>query len=229
MKKLFLIPARGGSKGLPRKNILPLAGKPMICHTIDAAKEVMDQGDVLCISTDDSEIINVLNKQGFEVPFVRPKELASDKASTDQVINHAIQWYKEKGISFDLVILLQPTSPLRTEKHITEALNLWNGDIDMVVSVKETEANPYYVLFEENDSGFLRKSKNGNFTRRQDCPKVYEYNGAIYLFSAKNFVNKGLAGFSKIKKSVMPKWNSIDIDDLTDFMIAEYLIRNEKK
>lgn len=201
----------------------------MICHTIDAAKEVMDQGDELCISTDDSEIINVLNKQGFEVPFVRPKELASDKASTDQVINHAIQWYMEKGISFDLVILLQPTSPLRTEKHITEALNLWNGDIDMVVSVKETEANPYYVLFEENDSGFLQKSKNGNFTRRQDCPKVYEYNGAIYLFSAKNFVNKGLAGFSKIKKSVMPKWNSIDIDDLTDFMIAEYLIRNEKK
>lgn len=198
----------------------------MICYTIDAAKEAMNQGDELCISTDDSEIILVLNKQGIEVPFVRPKELASDKASTEQVINHAIHWYKAKGISFDMIVLLQPTSPLRTGKHIMEALNLWNGNIDMVVSVKETEANPYYVLFEENDSGFLRKSKKGNFTRRQDCPKVYEYNGAIYLFSADNFINKGLAGFSKIKKSVMPKLSSIDIDDLTDFMIAEYLIKN---
>ena len=229
MKKLFLIPARGGSKGLPRKNILPLAGKPMICYTVDAAKEAMAQGDELCISTDDSEIINVLNKHGFEVPFVRPKELASDIASTDQVINHAIHWYKAKGMFFDMVVLLQPTSPLRTGKHIKEALNLWNENFDMVVSVKETEANPYYVLYEENDSGFLRKSKEGNFTRRQDCPKVYEYNGAIYLFSADNFISKGLAGFSKIKKSVMPKLNSIDIDDLTDFMIAEYLINNEMK
>ena len=227
MKKLFLIPARGGSKGLPRKNILPLAGKPMIYYTIDAAKGALQPGDELCVSTDDAEIIQVIKNYGLEVPFVRPDELASDTASSDQVISHTIQWYKDQGKSFDLIVLLQPTSPLRNANHINEAMKLWKEDIDIVVSVKETEANPYYVLFEENESGFLRKSKEGKFTRRQDCPKVYEYNGAIYIFSVQKFLAVGLAGFSNIKKTVMPKLNSIDIDDYLDFMMAEYYIKNK--
>lgn len=228
MKKLFLIPARGGSKGLPRKNILPLAGRPMIEYTLDAAKGAMEPEDELCLSTDDNEIIQVAKDYGVEVPFVRPAELASDTASSEAVIKHAIEWYKETGKSFDLVVLLQVTSPLRSATHVKEALTHWSNDVDMIVSVKETDSNPYYVLFEENEEGFLEKSKEGNFTRRQDCPKVYEYNGAIYVFSVEKFITQGFGGFTKIKKAEMPKLNSIDIDDQLDFIMAEYCIKKEK-
>lgn len=224
MKKLFLIPARGGSKGLPRKNILPLAGRPMIYYTLDAAKGAMESGDELCVSTDDEEIIQVVKEYGVEVPFVRPAELASDTASSEAVIKHAIEWYKRRGKSFDVVVLLQVTSPLRNSNHINEALALWSNDVDMIVSVKETDSNPYYVLFEENEKGFLEKSKEGNFDRRQDCPKVYEYNGAIYIFGLDKFKESGFKSVSKIRKYVMNKRTSLDVDDATDFQLAALLV-----
>ena len=224
MKKLFLIPARGGSKGLPRKNILPLAGKPMICYSIDAAREAMDPDDELCVSTDDLEIIEVVEDYGIDVPFERPAELASDAASSEQVITHAIQWYRVRGIEFDIIILLQPTSPLRNAIHIKEAINLWSNETDIVVSVKETDSNPYYVLFEEDEDGFLHKSKDGEFTRRQDCPKVYEINGAIYVMDAMTFgKNINVVG-KKIRKYLMEKIDSIDVDDQVDFDNAELIL-----
>lgn len=223
MKKLFLIPARGGSKGLPRKNILPLAGRPMIHYTLDAAKGAMEPGDELCVSTDDEEIIQVVKDCGVEVPFKRPAELASDTASSEAVIKHAIEWYKERGKSFDVVVLLQVTSPLRNATHVKEALALWSDEIDMVVSVKETDANPYYVLFEEYEKGFLEKSKEGNFTRRQDCPKVYEYNGAVYIFGSADFEKGGFTSFTKIRKYVMDKRASLDVDDEIDYRLAVIL------
>lgn len=226
MKKLFLIPARGGSKGLPRKNILELAGRPMIHYTIDAAKGVMGTHDRICVSTDDEEIKKVVEEYGVNVPFIRPAEFASDSASSEVVIKHAIEWYRGKGEFFDIVVLLQVTSPLRSAKHINDALSIWNQDLDMVVSVKETDSNPYYVLFEEDKNGFLSKSKKGMFTRRQDCPKVYEYNGAVYVFSVEKFESLGLMNFRKIKKSIMSKVASIDIDDKIDFMIAQYYLEN---
>lgn len=225
MKKLFLIPARGGSKGLLRKNILSLDGLPMIYYTLDAAKNAMSKDDVICVSTDDTEIIQKVNEWGLEVPFTRPKELASDISTTQEVIKHALDWYLERNIIFDLIVLLQPTSPLRNAEHINKALGLWNKDLDMVVSVKETDANPYYVLFEENESGFLEISKKGEFTRRQDCPKVYEYNGAIYLFSVNKFYSLGFAKFSKIRKFEMPAFYSVDIDDMADFLVAETYLK----
>ena len=228
MKKLFLIPVRGGSKGLPRKNILPLAGRPMIEYTLDAAKGAMDEGDELCVSTDDSEIISVVKDYGVEVPFVRPKELASDTAGSEEVIRHALDWYKEKGLEFDLVVLLQVTSPLRNAQHVKEAVELWDSDIDMVVSVKETDANPYYVLFEENEKGFLLMSKDGNFTRRQDCPHVYELNGAIYLIDPVRIQENFFKALTKKRKYLMDKRCSLDIDDNIDFKLAEIFINGNK-
>jgi N-acylneuraminate cytidylyltransferase len=225
MRKLFLIPARGGSKGLPRKNVLPLAGRPMIYYTLDAAKEAAETGDEICVSTDDLEIIGAVQNYGLEVPFVRPAELASDTASSQQVIEHAIQWYAQCGQEFDVIVLLQVTSPLRNGKHVKEALELWSPDLEMVVSVKETDSNPYYVLFEENEKGFLLRSKEGHFTRRQDCPVVYEFNGAIYIISLSAFIEKGFGGFTKIKKYVMDKRSSVDIDDAIDFQLVEILIK----
>lgn len=225
MRKLFLIPARGGSKGLPRKNILPLAGRPMIYYTLDAALGAMESGDEVCVSTDDLEIIEKVQDYGLSVPFIRPAELASDIASTEDVIRHAIDWYIARELNFDIVILLQPTSPLRKSTHIKDAISIYNESIDMVVSVKETDSNPYYVLFEEDKNGWLHNCKSGNFTRRQDCPKVYEYNGGIYVFGTKNFLSRGFSQTKKIKKLLMSKKDSIDIDDFLDFKYAETILK----
>lgn len=229
MRKLFLIPARGGSKGLPRKNILPLAGRPMICYTLDAAIGALEEGDEICVSTDDDEIIQVVEDFGIRVPFVRPRELASDIARSEDVIRHALQWYNLKGLDFDAVVLLQVTSPLRNAEHVREALKLWTPKLDMIVSVKETDANPYYVLFEESENGFLRKSKEGKFTRRQDCPPVYELNGAIYIINARSLKEKEMQSFTRVKKIVMNHLTSIDIDTEMDWRIAEFLLKDDKK
>lgn len=229
MKKLFLIPARGGSKGLPGKNILSLSGKPMIVYSIDAILPLLEPDDEICVSTDDQKIVDVVEKHGIKVPFLRPKILSNDTASSQQVIEHALEWYSNQGVFFDVLVLLQPTSPLRTTNHIQEALNKWSKDIDMIVSVKQTDSNPYYSLFEEDKNSFLQKSKEGKFTRRQDCPKVYEFNGAIYIISVKSLENKSLNEFNKVKKYLMSKKSSVDIDDIIDFKLADLIIKEMNK
>ncbi|MEQ9265263.1 MAG: acylneuraminate cytidylyltransferase family protein [Balneolaceae bacterium] len=220
---LIIIPARGGSKGVPGKNIKKLRGKPLISYTIDAAREVLED-EYICLSTDSKEIKELAESIGLEVPFIRPSELAQDTSGTYEVLIHALDFYEQKGVSFDIVVLLQPTSPLRTKAHIKEALELYSDDLDMVVSVKETSANPYYVLFEEDSMGFLKKSKKGDFIRRQDCPRVWEYNGAIYIINVVSLRKKKLHQFERIRKYVMDDFHSIDIDTKLDFEIADYLI-----
>lgn len=229
MRSLFLIPARGGSKGLPRKNVLEINGKPLINYTIDAARGAMENSDVLCVSSDDSEIIRTVEDYGVEVPFVRPNELATDTSSTVDVINHALNYYKSIGMSFDSVVLLQVTSPLRKSSHITEALELYSEDIDMVTSVKLTDANPFFVLFQENEEGCLEKCMNGEFDRRQDCPDVFELNGAVYVINVNALGTKGWRNFSKIRKYVMPKIASVDIDDEIDFLVVKTIIEEYLK
>lgn len=223
---LFIIPARGGSKGLPRKNILPINGKPMICYTIDAARGVTTD-DHICVSTDDAEIKQVAEDYGLQVPFLRPSELATDTAGSREVILHAIDYYKKEGRNYSKVCLLQPTSPLRTSNHIAEAYALWNDGLDMVVSVKESKANPYFNLFEEDENGFLRKSKNGNFTRRQDAPQIWEYNGAIYIINVEAIALKVFAEFERIHKYPMNDLLSVDIDNKSDMEYLEYLIKKQ--
>lgn len=222
MKFLLLIPARGGSKGIPGKNIKSLAGKPLIGYTIEAAKEVAAIEDI-CVSTDSEEIISAVKSFGLSVPFRRPHELATDEATSEAVILHALGFYKEQN--YDAVVLLQPTSPLRTARHIREAIAAYRPDVDMVVSVKETKSNPYYVLVEEDNDGFLRKSKEGSFKRRQDCPKVYEYNGAIYVINIPRLLQSGISGLSHKIKYLMDQYDSVDIDDELDWMIAEARIK----
>jgi CMP-N,N'-diacetyllegionaminic acid synthase len=224
MRCLYLITARGGSKGIPGKNIKLLGGKPLIAYTIDAALGVAKREDI-CLSTDSPQIIGVAESLGLKVPFQRPAELATDTASSESVILHALDYFAARGIQYDVVVLLQPTSPFRTAKHIEEAMALFRNDIDMVVSVKETKANPYYLLTEENAEGFLIKSKEGNFTRRQDSPPVYEYNGAIYIINVDQLRMKGLAGFTRRVKYVMDKYASVDIDDELDWLVAEACLK----
>jgi N-acylneuraminate cytidylyltransferase len=222
MKPIIVIPARGGSKGVPRKNIKSLNGVPLIQYTLDAAREIFND-EIICVSTDDAEIIDFVEGIGLKVPFVRPNELSLDSSGTYEVLLHSIKFYEEKGHKPDTLILLQPTSPFRNANHIKEALQLYNDKLDMVVSVKKTKVNPYYLLFEEDSDGFLKKSKEANFITRQDCPDVWEFNGAIYIINIKTLKEKPLNCFEKVIKYEMDEFSSHDIDTPLDWEIAKYI------
>lgn len=226
MKPLIIIPARGGSKGVPGKNIKPLNGKPLIHYTIEAARAVFSDNEI-CVTTDDKKIKKVVEETGLKVPFLRPEKLAQDESGTYEVLLHAIEFYQNQGYNPDTIILLQPTSPLRTSKQIKEALSMYSVDIDMVVSVKETKSNPYYILFEEDKNGFLIKSKEANFTRRQDCPKVWEYNGAIYVINLNSLMKSPLNSFKRVIKYEMDEFSSHDIDTLFDWEVAEAITKKK--
>jgi len=225
MKLIAIIPARAGSKGIPRKNLKLLGEKPLIQYTVEAALKVFESKDII-VSTDDNEIKVLCENLGLKVPFLRPSSLATDTAGTQEVLLHAIDFLEKNGEFPDGICLLQPTSPFRKSQHVLEAIDIFkeNPEIDMVVSVKETEANPYYVLFEENLEGFLKKSKKGNFTRRQDVPKVWEINGAIYVIKVSSIKKKSISEFENVKKYSMEKKPSLDIDDLFDWKLAEQFL-----
>jgi len=220
---LFVIPARGGSKGIPGKNIKELGGKRLICYAIDLARKFAPDSQI-CVSTDSLEIKTVVEEYGLDVPFLRPDELSTDKAGTREVLLHAIEFYANGGKYFKAIVLLQPTSPFRKLDQLKEALKLYKHEIDMVVSVVEPDANPYYNLFEENESGFLQQSKPGQFTRRQDSPKVYQYNGAIYLINTGSIKKAPMNQFEKIIKFEMDKVSSVDLDTPLDWDWAEFLL-----
>ena len=227
MKPLIVIPARGGSKGVPGKNIKLLNGKPLIHYTIEAAQDVFEN-QYIYVSTDSLEIKEIAELSGLEIPSLRPKHLATDTANSRDVVLHALEQFKlSNGTDPDVIILLQPTSPFRNQKHIKEALELYKDTLDMVVSVKETDANPYYVLFEEDDNKFLKKSKESRTSRRQDAPKVWELNGAIYIINPKSIKQKSIGDFKKVIKYQMNDRSSIDIDTSLDWEFAEF-IANKK-
>ena len=228
MKKvLVLIPARGGSKGIPYKNIKLLNGKPLINYTLDLVKGIIPDDDV-CVSTDDEKIIKVVEDYGLKVPFVRPDELASDTATSLDVIFHAIKFYQEKGREYDYTLLLQPTSPLRTKEQLLECLDkIGKEEFEMIVSVKLTEVNPYYMLAEEDENGILKKSKESKFTRRQDCPDVWEYNGAFYLINNQALLQKKDTAVLEKKKLVMDTSSSVDIDTPLDWIITESILKEK--
>lgn len=228
MKVLAIIPARGGSKGLPKKNIKILGNKPLIAWSIDSAKQSLLINKVI-VSSDSDDIIRIAKEYGAEVPFKRPIELASDTATTLDVLKHAIDFYKQQNKQFDYLVLLQPTSPFRKNGEIDEMIKKSiASNADMVVSVKETSANPYYVLFEENDNGYLKKSKSANFTRRQDCPTVYEYNGSVYVVKIDSLLKQNSLAFNKTIKYVMDDIHSVDIDNQFDFDFAEFIMIKHK-
>jgi CMP-N,N'-diacetyllegionaminic acid synthase len=224
MKVLYLIPARGGSKGLPGKNIKILGDKPLIVYSIEFAMKNIKEGDELCISTDDKDAIEIAEKMGVNVPFIRPAVLASDSATSYDVIMHALEYYDKNDKNFDAVLLLQPTSPFRNQQDFENLILNYNDDVEMVVSVKLSKENPYFTLFEENEFGFLNKSKIGNFERRQDCPEVFAYNGSMYLMKINALKNRKINEFKKIKKILMPEKRSIDIDTMADWILAEFYL-----
>lgn len=221
---LVVIPARGGSKGIPGKNIKLLGGKPLLQYSLELAGQVAGEVTV-CISTDDPDIAAVAESLGCAVPFLRPQELSGDTAGTYEVLLHALDHYeREQGVHFDRLLLLQPTSPFRRLDQVVEALDLYERHRpQMVVSVVVSPANPYYNLFEEQD-GKLVKSKPGDFVRRQDCPEVFQYNGAIYVIDVAALRKAPLHHFTDVRKLVMDADSSLDLDVPRDWAFAEWLL-----
>ena len=222
----MVIPARGGSKGLPGKNIKMLCGKPLIAYSIDVARAFADDNNI-CVSTDSEEIKQVVEQYGLKVPFLRPDYLATDTATSDDVLIHAVNYYREQyGRTFKKLILLQPTSPLRTKEDVEEAIRLYRDDIDMVVSVMKSHAPA--VLCQDDEQGYVQLTYNKKTLGRQQLPDMYEFNGAVYVMSVDALLEKKMAGFTKIVKYVMSKEHSIDIDDIYDFLQVESILKYSK-
>jgi len=228
MRVLGTICARGGSKNLPRKNLRLLAGKPLIAYTIEVALNCKELERVV-VSTDDKEIARVAREYGAEVPFMRPKELATDTAPKWPVLHHIVNFLQTReGYEPEIVVDLDPTSPLRKAGHISECLRvLRNGpkDMDGVITVYESEKNPYFNMVEYDEEGYLKlvKSLPKNVIRRQDAPKVYSMNASIYALWRDSLMRSNGLFENKLKAVVMEPWTK-DIDSILDFKIVEFLI-----
>jgi len=227
-KIVCIIPARGGSKGLPGKNIKMFLDKPLIVHTIEQAKR-SGLIDRVIVSTDDKKIANISKKYGAEAPFMRPKYLAKDKSSTMGVLLHAIEWLEQDDYSFDILILLHATAPLRSVEDINNSIKLlFNTNVSNVFSVTEAHRNPYFNMVEVS-RGRVGLVKGGYFASRQQAPRVYDMNASIYVWWKDVLKNKKRIFLRNSRIYIMPKERSIDIDDEIDFRIASFLKKSVKK
>lgn len=224
MSVIAIIPARGGSKGIPRKNLAPIVGRPLIGYAIKAAQDACCIDRVL-VSTDDSEIAQVAKTLGAEVPFIRPADLASDAAPMLSVLQHMLHWLEARGEMVEAIVLLQPTSPMRTCIHIDEAVALFRSTVaSSVVSVVEIphQFNPVSVMA-LSDHGFLEPFLGDGVvaTRRQDKPKAYARNGPAVLVCHPDTLHKGELYGQHCVPYLMSESDSIDIDEPRDLVLAE--------
>lgn len=225
-KLLAIVPARGGSKRLPNKNILKLGGRPMIEWTLDAASK-SKYLDHIIVSTDSVEIAKVCRNKGVDVPFLRPEKLSTDDASSIGVVCHGVEFLEKQGRNYDYVVLLQPTSPLRTSVYIDEALEyLELMDADAVISVCEVDHNPLLSNILPKDksmSSFLNKGAKSK--RSQDLPNYHRLNGAIYICKIDRLLKeKSFFLTDNIYAYEMPRAASVDVDTQLDFDFCYFLM-----
>lgn len=225
---LAIITARKGSTRLRDKNLLELNEKPLILWTVEEAIK-SNYIDKIVLSTDHKKIIDLVKEYNdIEIPFVRPKELSNDTASSVDVIKHALNYYKELGLSFDYVMLLQPTSPLRIKEDIDNSIKQLSNEFKSVVSVCETDHSPLWCnKLPKNKSmkNFLSNSiKN---LRSQELPIYYRLNGAVYISEVEYFLNSNGFFGDKTKAYIMPQERSIDIDSKLDMIIAESIFKSK--
>lgn len=222
-KIVAIIPARGGSKGIPKKNIKPLLGKPLIAWTIWQARK-SEYLDKIIVSTENDEIAEVSRDWSAEI-IKRPKELAKDESPTIDAVFHLLEVLRTENYNPNIVVLLQPTSPLRTAKDIDNAIDLFlNSDCESVVSVCEAKHPPYWSF--KIDGGYLKHLFGNEYLkmRRQDLPKTYMPNGAIYISTPQMLYKYKSSYCEKTIPYVMPAERSIDIDTEIDFMLAELVM-----
>ena len=232
-KTLTVITARGGSKGVPRKNIRPVFGKPLIAYSIMTALEVSDRLYRIIVSTEDAEIANISRQYGAEVPFMRPPELADDKMPTFPVLQHAVRFVEDQDkVRLDWVLLLQPTSPLRTRDDILAALELARlGGCDSVISVVQTPTHPLFMKRIENHQllSFSDVLVEKEGTRRQDAlPPAYVRNGAIYLTRRDVLMDGNSIWGALLRPYIMPPERSVNIDSELDLKLAEVMLQDRE-
>lgn len=228
MKILVIIPARGGSKGVLKKNIKLLDGKPLIQYTTDIALKSKLISKIV-VSSDDDEIIEIAKELGVDVPFKRPNSLAEDESPTLPVIKHAIDFFEEQGIFFDAVCLLQITSPFRTLTFLNEAIQKFCDEKnDSLISVREVphEYNPHWV-FEPNTNGQLviATGEKEIITRRQNLPKSYHRDGSIYITKTSVIKEQNSLYGNSIGYVVSSEENYVNIDTMEDWIKAEEFIK----
>ncbi len=230
MKKILgIILARGGSKGIKDKNIIKFGNKPLIKWTFDAAKK-SKKISKLILSTDSKKIASLAKKNKIEVPFLRPKKLASDKSKSIDAIEHAINFFKKQGVFFDYIVLLEPTSPLRSTLDIDKSINqMIRNKADSLVSVcRVDEINPSFLFKKKNKKLQPLEKKISNHLRRQDVEPIYFLEGTIYisktlvLFEKRSFCHSNTIAFE------VPKWKSLEIDDKTDLEIGKSILKQRK-
>ncbi len=233
-KYLGVIPARGGSKGIPKKNIKDLDGKPLIAYTIEPAKRAISAGvlDRCIVSTDSEEIASAAQKYGADIPFMRPDYLAEDTAKSVDVILHALSFLEEKGEHYDAVITLQPTSPMRTyEDLIGGIIQFDNNDADSLIAVYEdVKANGFnYYRMDNRHFRIAEHPEHNTGIRRQDMKPMYVRNGALYISDVTLLKStKHIIGNIPLLY-IMPKERSIDVDTIQDFEYIEWLMSKDKK
>jgi CMP-N,N'-diacetyllegionaminic acid synthase len=226
---LGIIPARGGSKGLPRKNVLPLLGKPLIAYTIEAALHANSLGRVV-VSTDDPETAEIAGNSGADVPFLRPSELAQDNTPTLDVVRHVLANLKtSQSYEPEIVVVLQPTSPLRRPADIDRAVaKLQSTEADSVVSLCTVDHNPHWMMRLQGDRVLPFIEDGREYVRRQDLPAIYRMNGAIYVTRTDLIVNQKRLLGEDTRGYVMDQESSIDIDTALDMEIAALLLQRRQ-
>ncbi len=226
MKVLAIIGARGGSKGIPKKNIAMLGDKPLIGWTVEAAVKAAEV-DRVVVSTDDPDIAAVARHFGAEIPFMRPAELATDTASQVDVVNHVLdRLEKEQHYSPDYLLLLQPTSPFRTSEDIDAAIKIAaDKDCDAVISVSAVASHPYYARTIDAE-GIIQDMyvERNTAPRRQLLPEVFSENGAIYLLKVSVFRSEQTFMPARSAAYVMPEQRSLDIDTPWDMKLAAFMM-----
>lgn len=225
-KVLALIPARGGSKGIKDKNIIPLCGKPLIAYSIQAAKDSRYIDDVV-VTTDSERIAETARTYGAKVPFLRPAELASDTAKTIDAVLHAVKWLEAKRKTYDLLVLLQPTQPLRKAEDIDEALELCiEKGMQDVVSVKAVSEHPILMRIIDQKGELKGLLPMQSTVRRQDMPQYYLVDGSIYVNRIENLKESTSFNDNPIPY-IMDAKCSVDIDELSDLEQAERLLKEK--
>ncbi|NQU99342.1 MAG: acylneuraminate cytidylyltransferase family protein [Parcubacteria group bacterium] len=227
-KIISIIPARGGSKRLPRKNILSLAGKPLIAYSIEQSLK-SEYIDKTIVSTEDKEIAEISKKYGAEV-IERPKELATDEATTLVVLQHVLSVLKEQNYNPDILVLLQPTSPLRKTSQIDESIKkLIDNNANIVASVSELHIGYKWLLEIKNQKLHFISENNLEDTRTQDQKKAYELNGAIFVYKTKIVLDSKIYNFNdNCLPLIIDKKTSMDIDEPLDLELVEYYIKKNK-
>lgn len=229
-KYLIIIPARGGSKGVKNKNIVKISKKTLLEYTSQEALKVLNKlkNSKLILSTDSIKIANVGKKLNLEVPFLRPNEFSKDKSKSIDLILHALNYYKKINILFDSIILLQPTSPLRTHKDIINSIKLFENNFnDSLISCYKDETLDLSLIYNKNDNnqGFALNSKHSSGLRRQDSSNLYVRNGAIYITSVEYLKkHKKIISDSPLIYE-MPKSRSINIDTKEDLILLKKILK----